>query len=118
MGTLDGSLNLISVAEPLPEHRSSLIITWSLRGLDVTVDTTFTSETSIISEKKLTEFNPATFQPIVISSVIERTTVPAQSVNLRVGYDFSGGLFSVPGWLESTQVSLTVTSLYARRIRN
>ncbi len=115
VGTLDGSLNLISVAEPLPEHRSSLIITWSLRGLDVTVDTTFTSETSIISEKKLTEFNPATFQPIVISSVIERTTVPAQSVNLRVGYDFSGGLFSVPGWLESTQVSLTVTSLYARK---
>lgn len=115
VGTLDRSLNLISVINPLPEHRASLIVSWFLRGLTVTLDTIYTSNTSIISEKSLTEFNPATFSPVTLSSVIERTTLPPRGINLSVGYDFSGDLIPVPGWLNKTRVSLTVTNLYERK---
>lgn len=115
VATLDRSLNLISVIEPLAEHRASLIVTWSLRGLDVALDTIYTSNTSIISEKKITEFNPETRQPVTLSSVIERTTLPPRSLNLRVGYNFSGDLIPAPGWLKKTRLSLTVTNLYERK---
>lgn len=114
VGTLD-SRGTFTVQDPLPKHRSSLIAGWSYRGLDVSFDTTFTSDTSIISEKTLivpNEFDPTT--PIVLSTTTERTTSPARGLNMRVGYDFSGDLFDAPEWLEKTRVSLTVVNLYQK----
>lgn len=97
--------------QPLPEHRGALDVIWSYRGLSASAQTTVQSTTSVLEVERHPALGADAFNVNRIS------TRAGASVNLGLGYDFSGDLFEVPAWLRKTRINLTVMNLFYTRTK-
>lgn len=110
VGGVDRRIPSTSGYSPLPEHRGSLDISWSYRGLSANLQTSLQSETSVIERELREGLENGAFVYRVNTNLI--TTKAATSVNFNIGYDFSGDLFKVPEWMSSTRINLQVNNLF------
>ena len=80
---------------PVPEHQTSMQLTWARGGLFMSVDIQAAAKTTRI-----------------ISDTSEYITSPATNYDLVVGYEFgSGTFFDAPSWLGGVTATLTVNNL-------
>ncbi|WIO74569.1 TonB-dependent receptor plug domain-containing protein [Porticoccaceae bacterium LTM1] len=98
---------------PLPRNSGSLRLNWDYKGLNVNLQGNYREETTIIQRPVPASGNLNNWDEGEPLNLYAETTKPAQSVNMRVSYDFANGsLFDSPSWLDSTQIAFTVDSIW------
>lgn len=98
---------------PLPRNSGSIRLGWDYKGLNVNLYGNYAEETTIIQRPVPESGFIYNWDESVNLNYYAETTKPAQSVDMRVSYDFANGsLFNAPSWLDRTEVALTVNSVW------
>jgi len=112
VGTVDQRYGFRSAA--LPEHRGSVNLVWSYRGLGVNLTTIYQSKTKVLYDESQWEWaEDDTDLRVYQYNDFELVTSPGVILNANLQYDFGDGdLFDAPAWLDGTRISLSVNNLY------
>ena len=98
---------------PVPEHRGNMSLRWNYKGLFVSLDQLYTSNTSFETRVQDPSYVPGLDDPTGLPGQrpVVTTSKPSNPLNLVMQYDFDGDLFNAPGWLSGTRMGLSIPNI-------
>lgn len=97
--------------DPIPKFTGALQFDWAYKGLNLGLTTQYRDSTSIVNDASgFVEDNGGER----VSPVFRVKTTPALGLDINASYEFNGGLFDTPQWLDTTTVYLTINDALRR----